>query len=508
MTPDLFRIIISSVKFFRKPVLYQVLIVALLSAVITGSLLTGSSVRASLKKAAYERLGNAGIVISSGIRYFDAGLEDEIEASSGIMSTGLLELTGYSQSLSSQKGAYNTHIYGVSNDFFSFHGKDSVLINKGEVAINRRLAEHLELNTGDEIIVRYNAISDIPADAPFAPESEEVRSAVFKVGFILEPESIGNFSLMISQITPMNLFLRLSDLESVSLKQLKINRLILSKENSLSSAIVFDQLQKVLKPSDAGLRVRTIEKTAETELVSDRIFIDEPLISEIRTIIPSSASVITYLANRIKAGQKSTPYSFVAAIPSSLYPEIATDNGMIVNSWLAEDLDVNPGDTVTMYWYSPDSLNKLVESNDLFVVRKIVNIEEIWADSLLMPDFPGIAGSESCSEWDAGVPIKMDEIRDKDELYWNRFRGTPKAFISYEKGKELWGSNYGPATAIRFKSGISKTEIETELAGKLNPSITGFTVIDIRRESEAAAENGVDFGTLFLSLGFLALVSL
>ena len=55
-------IAIKSVRYYKKPVLYQVLIVALLSAVITGSILTGWSVRASLKKTAAERLGNTGIL--------------------------------------------------------------------------------------------------------------------------------------------------------------------------------------------------------------------------------------------------------------------------------------------------------------------------------------------------------------------------------------------------------------------------------------------------------------
>ena len=46
--------------------------------------------------------------------------------------------------------------------------------------------------------------------------------------------------------------------------------------------------------------------------------------------------------------------------------------------------------------------------------------------------------------------IKLNDIRKKDEEYWNKFRGTPKAFINYDKGIELWGNNFGPATAMRF----------------------------------------------------------
>ena len=136
---------------------------------------------------------------------------------------------------------------------------------------------------------------------------------------------------------------------------------------------------------------------------------------------------------------------------------------MIINRWMAEDLSVNEGDTIQMYWYSPDSLNKLIEKSSEFIVKRIVDMKGIWSDSLLMPDFPGISGKESCSDWDAGVPIKMNDIRRKDEDYWNKYRGTPKAFISYDKGKKLWGNNFGPATAIRFPAGVTEKEIEKKL---------------------------------------------
>ena len=128
-------------------------------------------------------------------------------------------------------------------------------------------------------------------------------------------------------------------------------------------------------------------------------------------------------------------------------------------------------------------------------------------DPTLMPDFPGIAGTNSCSEWDAGVPVNMKLIRKKDEAYWNNFKGTPKAFIGYAKGKELWGSNFGPATAIRFPKSLAKNEIENALTGSFNPEKTGFSISDVRIEAIKAAGEGVDFSTLFLSLGFFIILS-
>jgi hypothetical protein len=124
-----------------------------------------------------------------------------------------------------------------------------------------------------------------------------------------------------------------------------------------------------------------------------------------------------------------------------------------------------------------------------------------------MPYFPGISGSTTCSGWDAGVPILLDRIREKDEDYWNRFRGTPKAFISYNTGVRLWGNIFGPATALRFPESMDIEKINDVLKGSFDPEIAGFTITRIRSESKAAAAGGVDFSTLFLSLGVFILLS-
>jgi len=504
--PGIISIVFKTIRYYRKPVFYQIIIIALLSAVITGSLLTGSSVRLSLKKTAADKLGNTGIFVSSGNRYFDNELVKRISASGNISCTGLLEINGISQSLVTQKEAFNTSVYAIDKDFFGFQDKDSVSINRGEIAINRRLAEKIEARVGDEIIIRFSEISDIPADAPFAPAAEENQSLVMKVGRIIDSEDGGNFSLSISQIMPMNIFINIDDIEKKYSKYVKVNRLLIDKKSGLSEEEIYSLLKKEMRPADVGLRIRIIKNSGEPELISDRVFIDEGLVNAIGKRLPSSP-VLTYLGNRISTDSHSTPYSFVSALPQDLYPELSAGNDIVINKWLADDLKVGKGDSVKLFWYAPDSLNKLVENSDRFIVRNIVEIKGLWADSLLMPEFPGIAGSESCSDWDAGVPIKMNAIRDKDEEYWNKYKGTPKAFISYEKGKEIWGSNFGPATAIRFPSGTTESEINEALNGSLEPGITGFYIKNLSDEAIKAAEESVDFGTLFLSLGFFLIVA-
>ena len=509
MVPGILKLVSRSIKFYRRPVFYQILIIALLSAVITGSLLTDRSVKTSLKRTASERLGKTGIVISSGSRFFDISLASRIREIAQINCSGILEMTGYCQNLSTQKGVFNTHIYAVNSDFFLFHDHDKINIKSGEVAVNEKLAKYLGLKTGDQLIIRFKDNNDIPADAPFAPAKETGRSVVMSVGSILGSVSTGNFSLSISQIMPLNIFINLSDIIDNPGKKIKINRLLIENKNDFSTDKVYDILKQVMKPSDIGLNLNMVKKTGGFELSSDRIFVDNSIISEIQKVFPVSAPVITYLGNRFVAGTRSTPYSFVAALPSSIYPEIFEGDGITINRWLANDLAVNQGDTLDMFWYSPDSLNKLTEKSNRFLINRIVEMQGIWADSMLMPDFPGISGSESCSDWDAGVLVKLDDIRNKDEDYWNKFRGTPKAFINYEKGKEMWGNNFGPATAIRFPSGISGSEIAAKLSGSIAPDRTGFSVTNLSDESFKAANDSVDFGTLFLSLGiFLILASI
>ena len=59
------------------------------------------------------------------------------------------------------------------------------------------------------------------------------------------------------------------------------------------------------------------------------------------------------------------------------------------------------------------------------------------ADPSLMPAFPGLADTENCRDWEPGIPIEVDRIRDIDEEYWDEHRGTPKAFVELGTGQGL-----------------------------------------------------------------------
>jgi ABC-type antimicrobial peptide transport system permease subunit len=507
MKRGLFHIIRRSLIYYKRGVLNQIVIIAILAAVITGSLLTGYSVRNSLRTTAFTRLGNTSILVSSGLRYFDPSLSQRFAVKSGEKSVSILEIDGFCQNFSQGVLSKKVRIFGIGNDFFMFHGNASAQLNVGEVAINKRLAQQININKGDEVIIRFRSISDIPADAPFSTSTPGGGSLVMKVGMILEENEGGDFSLGINQIVPSNVYINLSDLNSSSSNEIKVNRLLVQNTNKRKLSSFKAILRSTIILSDIGLTLRKIEMTGGSEIISDRIFIDKVIIDDIKKAIPSATPVITYLANSISSGKYETPYSFVAAIPSELYPQIVSGKGIILNTWLARDINVTLGDSIRVSWYAPDSINQLKEKSDNFIVKRIVQLDSIWADRTLMPDFPGISGSETCSEWDAGVPVMMNKIREKDEEYWKNFKGTPKAFISYDSGKELWGNNFGPATAIRFPTQIAQDDIARKLTGIFEPERSGFVIADLREDALKAVRESVDFGTLFLSLGFFIILS-
>jgi putative ABC transport system permease protein len=506
MKPGILHIVLRSIKYYRKPVLYQFAIITLLSAIITGSLLTGSSVKHSLIRSAEVKLGNTGLIISSGVRYFSPDLASAFNLNTGIRCTPVLESSGFCRNLKTGIKSLNINIYGVTDEFFSFNGYEKIHLNKGEAAINSALASRLKIVSGEEVIISFRQLSDIPSNSPFAPSTENT-SLVLKAGIILPPESCGNFSLGISQLTPENVFINLNDIANGTGLKEKVNRILLESTANISVERTLENFKGILVPENAGLILRKIRATNETEIISSRIFIDQVIFDEIKKIIPSSRPVLSYLANSVSLKNRSTPYSFVSALDTSEQKIIPCGNKIVLNRWLAEDLNASVNDSVTLSWFEPGRISDLKERSERFEVSKIVDQQGIFSDSLLMPEFPGIAGRESCSDWDAGVKIRMDRIRKKDESYWSQFKGTPKAFVCYEKGKAIWGNNFGPVTAIRFPSELKIEEIVLKLKGNLDPEKFGFTVKNLKTDMIRAANESVDFTTLFISLGFFIILS-
>jgi hypothetical protein len=84
---------------------------------------------------------------------------------------------------------------------------------------------------------------------------------------------------------------------------------------------------------------------------------------------------------------------------------------------------------------------------------------------------------QNCRDWDAGVPIETDRVREKDEKYWDEFRGSPKAFVTLAAGQRMWANRFGNLTAVRTarrKSGtgtMNASRLLLELRNSFNALI-------------------------------------
>ncbi|MEE4215676.1 MAG: FtsX-like permease family protein [Bacteroidales bacterium] len=508
MSFNIYRIVLRSVLYYRAPSLYQFLIILVLSSIISGSLLTGKSVRISLRGTNIERLNGTQYTISAGDRYFPLSLSERMKKKTGGGIEGILETTGWASNLKTGISALDIQVHGINDSFFSFGSPVNDLhLEKGEAVINSNLASKLEIVEGEDIILRFPEISEIPLESPFTPEEDTYSSLVLTVKEILESEGPAGFSLGINQAQPLNVFVSLEEFSTFFDNSLKINRILVNTDLSMTAEETEGILNSVFMPADAGFSTRQSTTTGMVEILSERIFLNDRELEDISEAFPGSGPVLTYLVNELSLGGKSTPYSFISALPEKLYDQTPGANNIIINTWLADDLGAGRGDSLSVSYYTVGPFKKLTEKRHVFVVSDISGMRSKLSDSLLMPPFPGISGRESCSNWDAGFPIDLDAIRDKDEDYWNKYRGTPKAYINYDLGKDIWVNNFGRATSVRLPSSYSEDEINDILTEHIKPGRMGFRITDIRKKATDAARNSVDFSTLFLGLSFFIILS-
>ncbi len=259
-----------------------------------------------------------------------------------------------------------------------------------------------------------------------------------------------------------------------------------------------------LEPSilEAALQPRT------TVLTNHRDFaLDQPLTPDETRFITKGLPVFTYLATLIRAGARATPYSMVTAAEPPYVPADLAEDEIVVNDWLARDLQVSPGDPVDLSYFVPDSAGQLVEKTNRFRVHSVVPLRGIHAERSLMPDFPGLAKAERTHDWNAGFPL-THTIRDEDEAYWKEWRGTPKAFIKFSTGQKLWSSRYGALTAVRYPvpdnsfAAPWREVVYRNLLANLDPQALGLRFDPVRDRALAGASQAQDFGQLFLGFSF------
>jgi ABC-type antimicrobial peptide transport system permease subunit len=193
---------------------------------------------------------------------------------------------------------------------------------------------------------------------------------------------------------------------------------------------------------------------------------------------------------------------------TQILPQDMKDDQIVINQWLADDLKAKVGDSLTLKYFVPSGWQTLEEARRTFTICRIIPLEGAAADSSLMPDLPGLSDSENCRDWDPSLPIDLDHIRDKDETYWDNYRGTPKAFVTLAAGQAMWANTYGDLTAVRLQAGSSERDkIAENIRRLVDPASVGLSAFPVHEIGKRASRGGTDFGQLFLGLSMFLIVS-
>ncbi len=507
-----FRYILRSVLHYRFAYLGVLAGAALGATVLLGALFAGDSVAASLRRIGEQRIGRATHVLASGDRFFRQALADDIATAAGVRAAPALIARGTATNAATRAVASQVQLVGVTPAFWSFAPEPAaptLSAEKAEIAVNAVLAGRLGLAVGDTLVLRLQKPGVLAGNAPIAGAEGKLETLRCKIAAVVGEAAFGRFNLAATQVPPLSVFLPIELLQTAFNRAERANLLLL--DGAKPEAALADSLGRVLRLADYGLTLNWRDQPAVFEVGSDRIFLDPPMAEAITRVAPTAQPVVSYLVNELRAGDRATPYSIATATTNAAAPFLPADlaaNEIVINRWLADDLRAKLGDEVRVTFFQVGAGDALIERETAFRVRAVIPLEGLAADRGWMPDFPGISDSKHQSEWDPGLPLKLDRIRPVDERYWDDYRGAPKAFFSLAAGRDMWATRWGNLTALRIPHARDAArELERTLLGALRPEMNQLLLRNVRASAQASANSAVDFGGLFLGMSFFLILA-
>ncbi|HWT04052.1 MAG TPA: ABC transporter permease [Pyrinomonadaceae bacterium] len=521
--------------------------VAVAVAVLAGALLVGDSVRASLRELFLQRLGSTEQVLS-GASFFREQLAAEIERDARFQQSGLraacplIVLRGTVTHEESKRWSSGVQVYGVDERFWRFHGRENTPAPRDrELLVGASLADELGVRPGDSVLLRVEKPSAIPVESLHGRKEDLGRTVRLTASARLDPANLGDFSLQPQQTAVSVVFVPLQLLQRELAQEGKVNTLLLSAQ-SPGAAANNEALRAVLKDraslEDLGIRLRALGEQRSLSLETDSALVNHSL-AETATAAAEPLGlrpqpVFSYLANSIRSGPRDIPYSLVTAIDDESFeklrragapvpspspspaPTAPSSPGLppiVLNEWAARELGIQTGAPVTLEYYLWHEGGRLSTATAEFQLAGVAPIEGLAADRNLVPEYPGITGSGSLSDWDPPFPVDLSRVRDRDEEYWDQYRTTPKAFVQLAKGQELWPSRFGKLTSLRLLApadGPLDATLESyrsALREALDPARAGLVVYAAREEGLRAAKGATNFGEYFLYFSFFLVVS-
>ncbi|MCA9081530.1 MAG: ABC transporter permease, partial [Planctomycetaceae bacterium] len=545
------QLLIANALHYWRTNLAVLLGVAAATAVIGGALIVGDSVRASLRQMSLDRLGQIDHLVT-GPRFFQEELATSLQAdhadttwAPAIVMQGTLE---FGESRDSAVRAGHLQVYGVDErawDLLDHHDLNPP--QPGELVINRRVADQLQLSVGATVTLIVEIPASIPRDALLGDREEIVTALDLTVTGIAEDATgLSRLGFNPTQQLPLNVFLSLDELQEQTglaevtaskrnpvAKPARINTLLIADQGRLDptrATELTQQLSEHLELADLALKLQPHSDLHYLSLESEQMLLERNLAETAQQLaaehdIPCSP-ILVYLLNEmwnVNDPDKYSMYSVVAGVDLATLPEFdfrssavvseLREGEAMVNTWLAEDLDVVVGDRIGVKYHTVGDRGQLPEESQEFEIAAIVQLVGTADDRGFTPDVPGITDAETYSDWREPFPLQRDRITDRDDKYLEEFRTTPKVFVGLETAQQLWRSRYGELTSLRFTPAATESlsqlsdRYEQLLLDHITPDISGLLVQPIKHQGLLAAQGTTDFTGLFIGFSFFLILS-
>ena len=546
-----------SLSYFWRIQLAVLLGAAVATAVLTGALLVGDSVRGSLRDLTVDRLGRIDYALVSE-RFFREELATDLsrklegETQFHRETVPAILLNGTAINAKTKARASRVQLQGIDEQFVglwegaSDQATPSLEKQPGQlfpsVYINKSLQNELNIKVGEQVLLSFERHSEIHREFLLGhrDSSEVLQTLRLTVTKILPDRGIGGFGLRPSQNRSLNAYVALTVLQKALGSEAKVNAIFASAASpNLSDLTTTDdlpvlqnKLHQALKLEDLGLVLRHVPSESIGGVgylsLESTEFLLKPAIIEVATAVAIerrvlSLPVLTYLANTITANGQTIPYSTITGLDTqrafsleltdgSSAPPLADDE-ILLNEWSAIDLGATVGDQVDVSYYIVGPGGQLLTQHTQFRLKGVIAIKGLAADQGLTPNFPGIHEAEDMSEWNASFPIDFSQIRPKDEVYWDLFRAIPKAFVSDKTAQQLWRSRFGSLTAIQIRTvfGVdlqtTQTNFQRRLLENIQPEQAGLVFQPVKADGLAAATGATDFSTLFIGFSMFLIIS-
>jgi ABC-type antimicrobial peptide transport system permease subunit len=541
------------------------------TAVISGALIVGDSVRESLKAMSLARLGGVDLALHSprfireetaGILAENPELQDVINSiAPALIMDGALVQESDDGTVTERAG--KIRVFGIDDRFIGMSEfDDESLPDDDELILSDRVARQLNAKVGDELTLWVEMPATIPRESQLGGiEDQDTQSIPLTVSAIFpEMSGTGRFDLSPAQQMPLTVFVSLENLQqSVGLdavrrsrdspngKPARVNAMFVklnsrelaeSPEATDTATRTTQCLGDSISLEDLSLRIVKNDR-GYLALESKQMILEDAFVSTAQKVAGASGQAVArnmiYLVNELSNASNPDAYSAYSTIagvnlaevshapfgPLVISEDIETlnDDEIILADWLATDLKVSSGDSIHIKYHPVGSHGELPEEVLTLKVRAIVPLGRsvTASDRGLTPEVKGITDAKTFNNWKQPFPMDLDRPSDRDENYWEIYKALPKAFVSLDLAKSLWTSRYGSLTSIRIDASAkaadaeqlekAKTQFSRNFLRQLKPQETGLTFQPVKYNGIKAASGTTDFTGLFVGFSFFVIAS-